>query len=294
MSTLPANASHMPALSPQSSRPPRTPRTLGGLVFWTDIAVRHSWRVQVSSRNGLCRVLDPQERKVMSGDRAGCLAAFNTATADLPARAAVVMVVHPMGGSRLWMLPTERRLRAAGFHVESFTYASLRDDVPAHAASLNEVIAGWEDVRAISFVTVSMGGPVVAHALAAQPAWQQHIAVTCAVLMCPPAQGAALARIGQRLPPARAVLGPSLKTLAAKPMPTSGFVDIPTLIVAGKIPLGNPLLRGPDDGIVRVAETRIDVPHKHLIVSAFHAGVQHNPTAKRAVVEWLVQHHHVD
>jgi hypothetical protein len=261
-------------------------------VFWTDIAVRHAWRVQVSSRTGLYRLLDPAERRVQSGDRDSCMAAFQTATATLPARPAVVMVVHPMGGSRLWMLPTERRLRAAGFHVESFTYASLRDDVPAHAACLNEVIAAWEDVRTVAFVTVSLGGPVVAHALAAAPDWQQRIAVSCVALLCPPAQGAALARIGQRLPPARAVLGPALKTLAAKPMPTSGFVDIPTLIVAGKIPLGNPLLRGPDDGIVRVEETRIDVPHKHLIVSAFHAGVQHNPTAKRAVIEWLVQHHH--
>lgn len=271
----------------------RSPKTLGGLIFWTDIAVRHGWRVQRDSRSGAHRLLDPQERRVLAGTSADCLAAFQTATAGLPARRAVVMVVHPMGGSRLWMLPTERHLRAAGFCVESFTYASLRADVADHARLLNDVLAAWEDVRDIAFVTVSMGGPVTAQALAATPAWRANMQVSAAVLMCPPAQGAALARIGQRLPPARALFGPALQTLATQPMPTGGFAGIPTLIIAGKIPLGNPLLRGPDDGIVRVAETRIDQPHTHLIVSALHAGVQHNPVAKRAMVDWLATHHHV-
>jgi hypothetical protein len=274
-----------------SPLPEKARRTLGGLIFWTDVAVRHGWRVQVNIRSGAARVLDPDDRRVLAGARGACMARFAQETAGLAVRSAVVMVVHPMGGSRLWMKPTEAHLRAAGFCVESFTYASLLEDVPAHADCLNQVIAAWEDVGAIAFVTVSMGGPVVAQALASRPAWRNRVTVSCAAFMCPPARGAALARIGHRLPPARAMLGPALATLGSTPMPTGGLTDMPVLVVAGKIPIGNPLLRGPDDGVVRVEETRIDVPHTHMIVPAYHAGVQRHPDAKRAIVDWLTLHH---
>jgi pimeloyl-ACP methyl ester carboxylesterase len=266
-------------------------RTLGGLVFWTDVAVAHGWRVQCHSRTGRTRLLDPRDRLMMAGSPDACHARFVQETATLPARQSVVMLVHPMGGSRLWMRPTERYLRAAGFTIESFTYASMRADVPVHAARLNEVIEAWDDVQSIAFVTVSMGGPVVAAALAAQPDWRKRVTIRSVVMMCPPAQGAALARIGQRIPPARGLLGPALATLGFRPMPTSGLADLPVLIIAGKIPFGNPLLRGADDGIVRVAETRIDIPHRHMIVPAFHAGVQRHPACKRAVVQWLTEAH---
>jgi hypothetical protein len=267
-------------------------RTFGGLVFWTDVLIANGWRVQTHIRNGKARLLDPQDSMVMAGNMDDCQKKFTAVTASLPQRKSVVMVVHPMGGSRLWMRATENFIRAGGFCVESFTYASLLEDVPVHAARLSAVIDAWQDVTDISFVTLSLGGPVVAHMLAANPDWRTRMAIRALVMMGPPAQGAALARIGRKLPPARATLGPALMTLAGKPMPTTGLHEIAILILAGKIPLGNPLLRGADDGIVRVEETRIDVPHQHMVVAAFHAGIQRHPTARRALMSWLEKYHH--
>jgi pimeloyl-ACP methyl ester carboxylesterase len=265
-------------------------KTLGGLFYWRDVAIAHDWRVQVHVRKHTARVLDPQDQQIFSGSEAECRARFYQATQNLPARRHVVMIVHPLAGNRYWMGPTQRKLRANGFHTESFGYASLLEDVPTHAAALDALIAAWDDVETLSFVTLSLGGVVVAHVLARVPAWVSRIKVASVVMMGPPAQGAALARIGMKLAPARALVGPALPTLAAEPMPTIGFRDIPVLIIAGQIPIGNPLLRGADDGVVLVSETRIDVPHTHLIVRAYHASIQRNKQARAALIDFILEH----
>jgi pimeloyl-ACP methyl ester carboxylesterase len=270
---------------------PKSPRTLGGLLFWRDVAMAQDWRVQVHVKNGSARLLDPEDRLALSSSVAACQAALHEMTRALPPRKSVVVIVHPMAGGRRWMNPTRGRLRQLGLVSESFGYASLMEDVPAHAEALSGIIGNWDDVTDVSFVTLSLGGPVVANMLAQAPAWRSRIKVRALVMMGPPAQGAALARIGVRLPGPRALLGPGLDTLAAAPMPTRGLMDIPILIIAGKIPIGNPLLSGDDDGVVRVSETRIDVPHTHMVVTATHAGLQRNKTAQSALTDFIVRHH---
>ncbi len=274
-----------------SKSPPKLARTLGGLLFWRDVAIAQDWRVQVHVKNGRARLLDPEDRLVLTAAQTVCEAALRENIARLPARKSVVVIVHPMAGGRRWMNPTRARLRQLGLTSESFGYASLMEDVPVHANALSGVIGGWDDVTEVSFVTLSLGGPVVAAMLAQSSAWRSRITVRSLVMMGPPAQGAALARIGVKLPGPRAVLGPGLDTLAAAPMPTHGLVDIPILIIAGKIPIGNPLLSGDDDGIVRVSETRIDVPHTHIIVTATHAGLQRNKTAQTEMKAFIAHHH---
>ena len=44
--------------------------TLGGEVFWTDIASYNGWRVQKNNVFGNCRILDPDDvRKAWGGER---------------------------------------------------------------------------------------------------------------------------------------------------------------------------------------------------------------------------------
>ncbi len=280
MPPVPANASDAPAAKAGA-------RTLGGLLLWRDVAVAHGWRVQVQVRTHKARLLDPDNRCIAAGTLADCRAEFHAAIAGLPLRRAVTVVLHPMAGGRYWMRPTERLLQGIGQHTESFGYASLVEPVATHAAALSAIIDSWQDVTDIALVTLSLGGVVVAHMLASQPAWRQRITLRAVVMMGPPAQGAALARIGITLPGTQRLLGPALATLAAAPMPTAGLQNTPVLIIAGRLGLPNPLIEGDSDGIVGVSETRIDVPHSHLVVRASHAGLQRNRAAQAALKEFI-------
>ena len=65
---------------------------------------------------------------------------------------------------------------------------------------------------------------------------------------------------------------------------------LPVLVVAGsRGTLGgyNPLIAGDDDGIVGVAETRLERQHEHLVVRGMHTFLMTRPEVLRAVIAFL-------
>ena len=50
--------------------------TLGGEVFWTDIASHNGWRVQKNNVFGNCRILDPKDVRKAWGGKTDILHAF--------------------------------------------------------------------------------------------------------------------------------------------------------------------------------------------------------------------------
>lgn len=145
--------------------------------------------------------------------------------------------------------------------------------IDAHAEDVAALIAAV-DPRRVSFVTHSLGGLV---ARAALPRIERaHRLVMCA----PPSRGASLARLlsTRASPVAGAIFGPPLRELSeAPPIPVP---DIPFAIVAGaRGARVNPLLEGPDDGIVTVDETKLDGMREHVVVDAIHTFVMQHPEA---------------
>ena len=137
-----------------------------------------------------------------------------------------------------------------------------------------------------------------------EEAQHSHVAVRCAML-APPSRGSALARV--LLPTAEkgiwsgavnvfseTVLGTKAGLELASTEPDASdrvFGPLPdyceTLVVAGDVGHANPILEGPSDGVVTVAETVLDTPHLHLTLMAPHNLIADHPAAVRAVISFL-------
>ena len=59
------------------------------------------------------------------------------------------------------------------------------------------------------------------------------------------------------------------------------------LVIAGDCGSVNPLLKGPNDGVVTVAEPRLDSQHLHLTLTAPHNLISDHPSAVRAVLAFM-------
>ncbi len=266
--------------------------TFGGLQVWTDFAVRRSWRIQRNAFTGHYRLLSPKDVRLAWGSRSHCsnkLAEFCPATGEKDTRP-VVMLVHSLGGWRHMLNPLRQALETAGFCVETFAYASTFGAIEDHAAALERVLNRLDDVSFLSFATNSLGGPVVAAALARRGNWRHDIRVRSIAMMGPPNQGAVMARIASRVPFLRWLIGPSLQNLREWRSPVSGFGDIPVLVIAGNRGEGrgwNPLIGGENDGLVAMRETRLDIPHERIELRAVHGLFMNRPVVTREIVGFI-------
>lgn len=116
-----------------------------------------------------------------------------------------IVLIHGIAAKRLAMWPLAYRLRAAGFAVRPWSYASLFQSIDAHACRLHEFLSvELADVERVHIVAHSMGA-IVARAALNQGSLPNLGRV---VLLAPPNSGSPLARLtstvlGSILPPTR-------------------------------------------------------------------------------------------
>jgi len=132
--------------------------------------------------------------------------------------------------------------------------------------------------------------------LSRDAAWRGRIAVDSVVMIAPPSRGSALADVLQYVPPVnlllwRGLFAATTKRVAALPAP-----DVPFgIIAAGRGGAGyNPLLKGDNDLIVRVAETRLEGAADWIKVHGLHAVVMNGRETVRAVLNFLKFHRFAD
>ena len=189
-----------------------------------------------------------------------------------------VMLVHGVLTNGMEMTLLRRRLRRQGFAPRQFSYHSRHLTVAENARVLADALADWRDQAVVDFVAYSLGGLVLARFFA-QQAWPVPGRV---VLLGVPLRGSEVAAELARRRFGRWLLGQSL---------TDGLLggtpawprQRETLMIAGRLPYGLGYvatlgrLRGPSDGVVRVAETDdptiiyrqvLPVTHSSLLLSS--------------------------
>jgi len=207
----------------------------------------------------------------------------------------------------------EAALRRRSFATHRFVYRPRDDTVHRHATALAEFILGVLDdasrAGAVGLISHSFGGPLVRAALNT-PRWRREeaqrsqVTIRCAML-APPSRGSALARVlrptadegiwsGAVNVFSETVLGTKAGLELASTEPDASdrvFGPLPdyceALVVAGDVGHANPILEGPSDGVVTVAETVLDTPHLHLTLMAPHNLIADHPAAVRAVISFL-------
>jgi len=170
-------------------------------------------------------------------------------------RAAILL--HGLGWGRPVMWALDRALTQAGWVVANVGYPSLRRPLGHHATSVSRIARALhrDGAGTVALVGHSLGG-LVARAAAAH-AGQDGWPLGRMVLIGSPARGSAIADRLKRFAPFRLIQGGVAVTpaeAAKVPVPATEIA----IIAGGNGGRGyNPFLRGDNDGVVTVAETRL-------------------------------------
>lgn len=281
--------------SKMTARPNLPLPTLGGRQLWADRHWFAGWRVQQHAWTGHARLLDSNNVRQAWGSLAACEAALQVARNERGLSLVsdrVVVLVHGLGRSRASMSELAQALEAQGWAVLDMGYPSTRRSLDEHAAQLGGLLDHLADdgARQVDFVTHSLGGIVVRSALARKDAWRAQLEIGRLAMLAPPSQGSSLAQALKDFVPFRMIMGEVGPELA---LDEAGAVPAPDCrfgVVAAQRGDGggwNPLLKGADDGVVTVEETKLEGMEDFLLVRGLHTFVMDQPEVVAAVLRYL-------
>ncbi len=217
------------------------------------------------------------------------LAALAGCRGDPGPGAETVALVHGLGRSPASMIVLEERLEQEGFAVARVGYDSRGADFGEQVQAVRRAVEKCcAQSSRIHFVGHSLGGLLIRGYLAeTRPERLGRV-----VLLAPPSAGSLLVDRLQEFPVALEALGPVGSALGTDSTDLPATLPPPDYeigIIAGNLsinPIGTLAIPGPDDGIVGVAETRIDgVPT--VVLPVTHTFMMNSPLAARAVVQFL-------
>ena len=190
-----------------------------------------------------------------------------------------VILLHGMARTDASMTTIEEELASEGYRVVNYGYPSTEFNIQTLAAKYpSEAIAKCGEVKAIHFVTHSLGGIILRKYLS-----DNKIAKLGRVVMLgPPNQGSEVVDKLKNLPGFEWINGPAGQELGTgeQSVPnTLGPVDYPVGIIAGNKtfnPLLSLLLPNPDDGKVSVARTKVEGMSDHIVIPTTHTFMMRN------------------
>lgn len=269
--------------------------TAGGQQLWADVAWDGGWRVQRHAWTGHARVLDTKDVRRAWGDEGACVQelAARRAAGEIEGESTgpVVVLLHGLWRTRDSLSALGETLAEDGYEVVDLAYPSTQGTIEEHAAQVAGVLDGLPgEGREVSFVTHSLGGLVTRALLAREgDPWRERHLLGRAVFIAAPHGGSRLAEVGGRIPgvlciygkPSRQIAGGAAADLPVPPLP---FMDI-----AGGDGCGgwNPLVPGDDDGVVAVAEARLEGEERFLRVRALHTFIAGHEDVLEATAAFL-------
>ncbi len=196
-----------------------------------------------------------------------------------------VLLLHGIWNARAWVGPLAWRLRARGFSVDTFGYASVFGGPDVAVPQLLERL---RNSGPVSLVGHSLGGLVALEALRQQP----DLPVSRVVCLGSPLRGSGTARSlaehGWSL-----ALGRSSELLLDGLPAWEGRARVG--LIAGSVPHGLGSLLGAigeaSDGTVALDETQLPGLADHCVVPASHSGLVFSPEAARQTAAFLRDGH---
>ena len=267
--------------------------TTGGKQLWRDSHVYAGWRIQENVLTGHFRLLDTTDTRRAWGTYGQCKSRLDDLkkSEDIqPPGRHLVLLVHGILRSGGTFKALEEALIGLGYDAVAISYPSSRGTIEEHAKGLAELLDRRDGTETVSFVTHSMGGLVVRHLLARDGAWKNRIDIDRIVMIAPPNQGSAIARVIKDLPPYRLIYGEAGQELTPAQVSRVPALTHSFAIIAGGKSDGrgfNPLLPGDDDGTVAVDEARLEGAAGFLVVPEIHTLISNHPITIQATVNFL-------
>lgn len=281
--------------------------TFGGKQFWTDEIIFRGWRVQRNVWTKHYRLLDAQNHRKTWGTFAHCrdrLEALKEEQKLQPMQGKVVVVLHGLVRSRQSMAGLCKYLsEQSDYQIVNMSYASTREPLRRHAASLASVIDHLgPEVTEINFVAHSLGNLVIRHYLGDQIASERRrvdARINRMVMLAPPNQGSqfAVKFADNRL--FQTIWGTSGLELAKEWDELEKRLATPRgefgIIAGGRgaDDGANPLLRGDDDFVVTIEETRLGGASDFSVLPALHSLIMDDPKVREYTLRFLWHGHFI-
>lgn len=170
-----------------------------------------------------------------------------------------VVLVHGLGGNRLWMKPIEWRLKQAGFSTWNWGYNSLVGGVELHGKSLLNALQELDErdeCECVHLVTHSMGSILARFAVTRR----KFRKLQRMVMLGPPHAGS---RVARNL---AYVFGPLLQPLYELSDDASSLVN--RLPVPVELAIG--VIAASRDRVVSIESTRLTTLTDHLTIDSGH------------------------
>jgi pimeloyl-ACP methyl ester carboxylesterase len=200
-----------------------------------------------------------------------------------------VVYVHGLWLNGWESVLLRRRLsRQLDCRALSFAYSSGAVDMGSNVRALSAFLARI-DAQTVHLVGHSMGGLVILELFDLTAG--QSLAPGRIVLLGSPVQGSQAARNLARLPFGNRLLGRSGREAlpVSRERRWSGARDLG--VIAGDVPVGFGRLagpfRGPNDGTVLLAETRLPGAKQHLTLHTSHSAMVYSAAAARQTAAFL-------
>lgn len=208
--------------------------------------------------------------------------------APAQARREHVILLHGIWMRGITLLPLARRLRNAGYSVETIDYASVFRGVAPAVEALRERMRA-ADAAAVHLVGHSLGGIVALEATRGVRGLPKGRIVS----LGSPLRGSAVARGLASVPGGRLLLGYSAEPLLDGLGAWKGTRRVG--VIAGRLPFGLGVsigaLSAPHDGTVSVSETQLPGIADHVTVDASHTGLLFSGEVAELTVAFLRDAH---
>ena len=197
-----------------------------------------------------------------------------------------VVLVHGLWVHGIAMALMRRRVARNGFRVLSYSYPSVRLTLAENVERLARYCREIGSSR-LHFVGHSLGGLIVLRMLEGASGIQSGRVVLAGA----PVTGSYAARSLARLPGGRTVLGRSMMECLESTQPVS-LASCDIGVIAGRMSVGAgrivaPELPGPNDGAVRVEETRLPAMRDHVVLNVSHSGMLVSRAVAHQIVAFL-------
>jgi pimeloyl-ACP methyl ester carboxylesterase len=199
-----------------------------------------------------------------------------------------VIVLHGIWMRGIAMLPLARRLRTAGFTVDTLDYPSV---IGSWADSVSRLANHWREHagRKVHVVGHSLGGMLALHVASLH----EDLPEGRIVCLGSPLNGSAAAGRLRRVPGGHWLMGQSATILRDGLAPWQG--QRPVGVIAGSTPIGLGsvlgVLKAPHDGTVSVEETRLQGIDEHRVVGLTHSGLAFSSDVASMTIGFLRDGH---
>ncbi len=204
-----------------------------------------------------------------------------------------VFLLHGLGRTRFSMHSMGSFLNKNGYNVVNFGYPSTRKTIPNIIKLLKNRLKYIPQKDTVNFVTHSMGGIVVRAFLNTYVKEKVMPYFYRVVMLAPPNTGATQANYFSSFKLVNFIMGPSLKMLKTGSISFVNSLPPPFCefgIIAGgkKNNEGySSRIKGDDDGLVGVTETKLKGMKDFLLVKSMHTFIMEKIVVKKAVLNFL-------